>query len=295
MTAAVHTRRATDRRHEAADPTPGLALRLSWVLAGLTIAACVATLTVPDLLGGTPVMNGSAKGTALVALVVAVPLLTLSTWRAGAGSLRALTVATGTTAYLLYNGVMFVFATPFNQAFLVYVAMLGVALWTLIAQSLALWGRTGELATDVPWWVPAYIWSVVVLNGIAWLARVLPATLADDPTAWLAGTGVSTSPVIVQDLAFWLPGMAWLGWGAWRARPPAVALAAAGLMFWVLESLGVAVDQWWGHRADPSSAWASTGAVVLFAALALVGLLPTLRLLRAVPDRSGLPDREEGT
>lgn len=142
-----------------------------------------------------------------------MPLLTLSTCRARGGSLRALTVATGTTAYLLYNGVMFVFATPFNQAFLVYVAMLGVALWTLIAQSLALWGRTGELATDVPWWVPAYIWSVVVLNGIAWLARVLPATLADDPTAWLAGTGVSTSPVIVQDLAFWLPVMAWLGWG----------------------------------------------------------------------------------
>jgi hypothetical protein len=133
--------------------------------------------------------------------------------------------------------------------------------------------------------VPAYVWLVVVLNGAAWLARVLPATLDDDPADWLAGTGLTTSPVIAQDLAIWLPLMAWLGWGVWKARPPLVALASAGLVFWVVEFLGIAVDQWWGHQADPSSTWASSGAVPIFVSLALVGLLPTLRLLRAVPDQ----------
>jgi hypothetical protein len=113
--------------------------------------------------------------------------------------------------------------------------------------------------------------------------------LDDDPTDWLAGTGLTTNPIIAQDLAFWLPAMAWLGWGVWKARPPMVALAAAGLVFWVLESVGIAVDQWWGHQADPSSTWASAGAVPMFVVLALVGLLPTLRLLRAVPDRDRFP------
>ena len=91
--------------------------------------------------------------------------------------------------------------------------------------------------------------------------------------------------MIAQDLAFWLPVMAWLGWGVWKARPPAVALwlrRAWCSGSW--SSLGVAVDQWWGHQADPSSTWASAGAVPMFVALALVGLLPTLRLLRSVPD-----------
>jgi hypothetical protein len=89
--------------------------------------------------------------------------------------------------------------------------------------------------------------------------------------------------VIVQDLAVWLPVMAWLAWGVSRARPPAVSLAAAGLVFWVVEFLGVAVDQWWGHVADPDSHWASFGAVLMFAALAVAALLPATRLLRAVP------------
>ena len=255
------------------------------MLAAVTAVACLANLLVPDLLSGTAVMNGSAKGTSLVALVVAVPLLAVSSWRAHIGSTHALVLATGATAYLLYNSVLFLFATPFNQAFLLYVAMLGLAAWSLAGLSLALWSRVDELATDVPWWVPAYVWLVVALNATAWLARVVPATLDEDPTAWLAGTGLTTNPVIAQDLALWLPVMAWLGWGVWKARPPLVALAAAGLVFWVVEFLGVAVDQWWGHQADPSSTWASSGAVPMFVALALVGLLPTIRLLHAVPDR----------
>ena len=67
-------------------------------------------------------------------------------------------------------------------------------------------------------------------------------------------------------------------------REHLVALAAAGLLFWVVESLGIAVDQWWGHHADPSSTWASSGVVPIFVVLALVGLMPTIRLFHSVPD-----------
>lgn len=268
-----------------------LPLRLANVLAAVTAVACLANLLVPDLLSGTAVMNGSARGTSLVALVVAVPLLAVCSWRAHLGSTHALVLTTGATAYLLYNSVLFLFATPFNQAFLLYVAMLGLAAWSLVGLSLALWSRVDELATDVPRWVAGYVWLVVALNAIAWLARVIPATLDEDPTAWLADTGLTTNPVITQDLALWLPLMAWLGWGVWTSRPSPVALAAAGLVFWVVESLGIAADQWWGHQADPSSAWASWEAVPMFLSLALVALLPTLRLFQAIPD--GLDDHAD--
>ena len=288
-------------RLQSVPPAPGqtaqagrvqiLPLRLANVLAAVTAVACLANLLVPDLLSGTAVMNGSARGTSLVALVVAVPLLAVCSWRAHLGSTHALVITTGATAYLLYNSVLFLFATPFNQAFLLYVAMLGLAAWSLVGLSLALWSRVDELATDVPRWVAGYVWLVVALNAIAWLARVIPATLDEDPTAWLADTGLTTNPVITQDLALWLPLMAWLGWGVWTSRPSPVALAAAGLVFWVVESLGIAADQWWGHQADPSSAWASWEAVPMFLSLALVALLPTLRLFQAIPD--GLDDHAD--
>jgi len=282
---ALRTAPAAAVQTSTSGPVQLLPLRLDRVLATVTAVTCLANLLVPGLLSGTAVMNGSAKGTSLVALVVVVPLLLISSWRAKFGSTHALVLATGATAYLLYNSVLFLFATPFNQAFLLYVAMLGLAAWSLVGLSLALWSRVDELATDVPWWVPVYLWLVVALNVTAWLARVVPAMLDEDPTAWLAGTGLTTNPVIAQDLALWLPLMAWLGWGVWKARPPLVALAAAGLVFWVVEFLGVAVDQWWGHQADPSSTWASSRAVPMFVALALVTLLPTIRLLHALPDR----------
>ena len=286
MNAALRSVPPVAGRTSTSGRAPLLPLRLASVLASVSAVACLANILVPDLLSGTAVMNGSAKGTSLVSLVVAVPLLAVFSWRAHLGSTHALVLSTGATAYLLYNSVLFLFATPFNQAFLLYVAMLGLAAWSLVGLSLALWTRVDELATDVPRWVAGYVWLVVALNAIAWLARVVPATLDEDPTAWLAGTGLTTNPVIAQDLALWLPLMAWLGWGVWRSRPWMVALAAAGLVFWVVEFLGIAVDQWWGHQADPSSAWASSGAVPVFVALTIVGLAPTIRLFHAVPDRS---------
>jgi hypothetical protein len=46
------------------------------------------------------------------------------------------------------------------------------------------------------------------------------------------------------------------------------------LTTYVLESVGVAVDQAFGHAADPASPVASAAVVPVFAALAVVGLIP---------------------
>jgi hypothetical protein len=230
-------------------------------------------------------MNGSAKGPALVALLVAVPLLLGAEWSARGGSTRGLVVRTGSAAYLLYNAVLFTLATPFNKAFLLYVAMLGLAAWTTIASSLEVTARVDRLLGEVPRWTAIFIWTAVSLNSLAWLARVVPPAFDDDPTAWLHGTGLTTNPVIAQDLALWLPVLAWLGWGVWTARPSLVALAAAGLVFWTVEGLGVAVDQWWGHHLAPTSPWASSTGALMFLVVALVTLFPTVRLLRLIPSR----------
>jgi hypothetical protein len=50
----------------------------------------------------------------------------------------------------------------------------------------------------------------------------------------------------------------------------------------VLEAVGVAVDQWFGYRADPGTSYASLGGVWLFAGVAAVGLVPASMFLRRV-------------
>jgi hypothetical protein len=59
-------------------------------------------------------------------------------------------------------------------------------------------------------------------------------------------------------------------------------------VFWLIEDVGVAVDQWMGHRADPASDVASAGAVPMFLVLALV----TAVALRAGMRSQATPERD---
>ena len=262
------------------------------LLSGLALASVLSsllTLLVPDLLRGPPVMNGSAKGTALVILVVAVPALAMGGVSALRGSVRGLVLAVGAAAYLAYNAVLLVLATPVNRAFLVYEAMLSLGLWAVVVLCVRTWRAMAGVRVVALRGVAAYLAVVVLLNTVAWLARIGPPTLGGTPQDVVAGTGLTTSPVYVQDLAFWLPAFAWLALGVWRGHAPRTALAAAALWYWLFEAVGVAVDQWWGHRADPTSGVASGAAVPLFLVVAAVTIGPLLRVLQELRRTSWTP------
>ncbi|HET9840733.1 MAG TPA: hypothetical protein VFQ01_01910, partial [Nocardioides sp.] len=119
MEAATKTRRLR----------PPRALLLLSALAVASVLSSLLTLLVPDLLRGPPVMNGSARGTALVVLLVAVPALLFGARDAVRGRLRGLVLTVGASAYLAYNGAMLVLGTPVNRAFLAYEAMLSLGIW----------------------------------------------------------------------------------------------------------------------------------------------------------------------
>jgi hypothetical protein len=287
MSVAIRRRRAavSSSPNTAVVPIAGTATILSATLALVTVIATALTIFVPGVLRGTAVMNGSARGTALVMLAVAVPTLVVSMTLTFRGSVRAPIVWLGAVGYLLYNGELLVFATPFNQLFLLYVATTSLALWSVVAVIHSIGPRS--FATCVSQRLPAralavYIWVIVAGNFAIWMKAIIPDVLNTGPAAMLKGTGLTTNPIYVQDLVFWLPVMA-IG-AAWLFRRNAwgFLVAGAGLVFWFIEAVGVATDQWMGHAADPGSAVAATAGTYLFGALAVIGTVPLFLFLRNV-------------
>ena len=178
---------------------------------------------------------------------VAVPTLLIGLAGSRRGSVRAAAICLGSAAYLTYNAVMFCFATPLNQLFLVYVSMLSTGIFVLANVVPVLARSTAVGAQRHVRWVGWWMLLVVGLNGALWLKQAVSAVLSARPIDSIAGTGLTTNPVWVQDLAVWLPVMAWLGLGAvgsLRRRP---TLMVAGLFF-----------GWWKRSASLSTSGGGT-------------------------------------
>jgi len=257
---------------------------LSCALVLATLASAVPSLFVPDLLGGAEVIKGNLRGTALVMLVVALPLLVTAMTRTARNSVRWLVVWMGVVAYLTYQGVMMLFATPYNSLFLAYVALLGFGLWSIVALLADAQLPGFEARTDrrMPVRsVAAMVLALAGLNALAWLVRIVPTIGTEDPASVFDGSGLLTSPGWVQDLAFWIPAACVSAVWTWRRRPRGILLAGAVLVLFAIESLSVASDQWWGVRADDTQPdWASLTMVPVFLALAVLTAVPLAVYLR---------------
>ena len=256
-------------------PAGGIAYWLSGALAVAAALSALLTYLVSDVLRGPAVMNGSARGTALVVLLVGVPVLACSLVLAWRGSAIAVVTWLAAVGFLLYNALMFVFATPVNRLFLLYLAMLSLAAWSA---GTLLWHTDAQaLGRLIPARAPVrlaagYLWAVVILNGGAWLVRILPTLASSGEPAYLRGTGMTTNIVFVQDLALWVPLMAVAAAWLWQRKPRGYLLGGASIVMGVIESISIAADQWYGHAADPASTVVSAVLTPIFAALAVLSL-----------------------
>lgn len=296
---AVKAQETISGRTRRVFPDRGIAYWLSGALAVVAAASALLTYLTEDVLRGPAVMNGSARGTALVVALIGVPVLACSVILARHGSVIAVVTWLGTVGFLIYNSLMFVFATPVNQLFLLYLAMLSLAAWSA---GTLLWRLDlRALARLIPPRAPVhliagYLWVVVAVNGGAWLARILPALTSGGQPGYLQGTGMTTNIVFVQDLALWLPlnavAAAWL----WARTPRGYLIGGASVVMGVIESISIAVDQWYGHAADPGSAVVSAALVPVFAGVALISLAAAWLLLRdLVSGRPGMRARRPGS
>jgi hypothetical protein len=262
--------------HRAQETTviPRHVTRLAYLVALANGAAAALTLLIPDVLTGPALSNGNARGTTLVMLVIAIPLLVVAATLAQRDAPRAALVLLGALAYLAYNDVLLLFLTPFNRLFLLYTSAFAATIFTSIETVRTLdFPRVAAAFVAIPSRaIAGYAWVVVVLNTLGWLATIVPAMTAERPGSFLDGVGVATNAVFAEDLSFWLPGAAIAAALLWRRRPAGFVLIGAWLVYGLIESISVATDQWFGMQADPSVD--ATPAIVLFVVLAVIGLVP---------------------
>jgi len=256
--------------------TPRTATILSAVLVAASALACVTALAMPDLVHGPAVMIGSMRGTALVMLVLGIPILIVAMAAAAEGELLGLVGWIAGLVFLTYQAWMFLFAVPFNGFFLVYVVGLAAGFWAIVALLAALGAErvAGPPAASMPvrllgGWM---IGSSIAFYAL-WLARAVPALFASEAPAFLEGTGMVTATNYVLDMAFFLPFTIVAAVALWRRTAWGVVIGGAMLVVLVLESLAIAVDQWAGSAADPTSTVASAALLPLFLVVAMIGVV----------------------
>jgi hypothetical protein len=262
--------------------------RIPYLMSGALVVVAGAAAGISffsSLVTGAPVTVGCMRGTALIVFGVCLPVLAASMTLTARGSARGLVIWLGALAYLLYQAVMFCFAISVNDLFLLYVAYLGLAVWSivLLLRATDLAAFRARLSPRLPVrLIAGFALTVAVLNGYAWLAQIVPAVVGNEPNTLVKDTGPLTNPVFVQDLAIWLPLLITAAVATWRRQSWGMVITGAMLAMFVLESIGIATDQWFGSQAAPASSSASPAMVPVFVAVAVVSALPLLSYCRNI-------------
>jgi hypothetical protein len=183
------------------------------VFASLAIAALVTLTSLLGLLTSWPYQQETQNWTLQargqdIGNLIAVVVLIVSTIRMRDGSFRATQLWIGTLFYLLYAYVIYAFAVHFGRLFLVYVAILSLVVYTLIAALRSSARPSGYPlgATHVfAAWVPI---GTGALFTLLWLSELVPASMSGQLSPSTAAAGLIVNPVHVIDLSYSTSGRA---------------------------------------------------------------------------------------
>lgn len=250
----------------------------------LAVAAAVGLLVPGTYRGNTAFAAAAFRGTDLVSLAVALPLLVGSLWLASRGSRRALLVWLGALGYVAYT-YLYAFAIAWNRLFLVYVALLSLSLFTLARALLAL--DASELAGRFGGRAPvrgvgAFLWLVGGMLGLVELVQVVPALLGGQVPEVVLKTGHPTGVIYVLDLGLVVPLLLLAGRWVRAGRPVGYVAAAILLVKGVSVGLGLLASNLVGYLDDGRT---DGPLLALWALIAVGSLLVLLRFLRSMDDQ----------
>lgn len=241
-----------DTAAEAGLPLP---VAFPLVLAALVVVAAGYGLLVDDAYRSVPALVRETWRAQDAVTLAAVPVLLWAGWRARSGSFRAHVVWVGVLFWLTYAYAHLALGTPYNDVFLVYVAVLGLAGFGTL---------DGLLRVDVAKVSPAFVraprqvvaWFLLVAGlGIAvlWLSEIVAALPDELPTN--IHLAELPNPTWVLDLAWLIPVSVAAALLLWRRHPAAPLLAGVVLVMLLILSLAMLLTTPFaiaaGLQADP--------------------------------------------
>ncbi|NHN42982.1 hypothetical protein G9C85_15280 [Halorubellus sp. JP-L1] len=248
----------------------------------LAVLATGVGLFVPGFYRDAEVLLPQLYGQDLLTLVVAVPALAGAVYSARRGSLRGYVVWLGITGYLLYTYASYAFLTAFNELYLVYVALFGLTLFTLVGGVARIEPTDLKAALDDhP--VRGYVAFQVLVAGLLallWLAEVGPASLAGTRPPSIAETTLPVPVIQSLDLGVVVPSFVLSAAFLWKQR--AWGYVFTGVLLVKGTTLGLAVLAMIVFMLQNGQP-VPLPQIVLFALLSLTGLALVTRFVRAIP------------
>jgi hypothetical protein len=243
---AVLTGHGNKRRLVAADLNGTvrhpMAETLAWAVAVLSAITAIAGLFWSTLYRDAPFWIQQARGIDLATLLLAVPILVVSLLLLHRGWAPAMSVVIGVLLYDIYNYTIYSTSVAMNRLSFVYIAILGLCVWSLILLALPV-ATTSitvlRIDSSVARVVGGFLLAVVMLFGLLWLSQIAGTTFTGVSPPDLKRAGIPANPVYALDLAIFLPLALIAAIGVFRGVAPAANFAMPMLLWIFLTSAGV--------------------------------------------------------
>ncbi len=255
---------------------------LSCVIAALMALQSAGGLFIRGLYRESATLAAGWIGNDLVTLLIAVPLLLVSSVFALKGFLRARLVYLGLLYYALYNNMYYLFGTPYNSFFLVYEALFVLSAVALILGlskiSIARIGEAFKPGTPRKL-ISGFMIIPALILSVLWIGETGLSTVSGSVPGMVTAMGCMTHLPAVFDLSMivtpLLFGAVWL----WKSRPwgyvtAAIVLVQGGLYTIVLVAAAPFVAAAGVSGAwDQVPIWGALGAgCILFGGLLLANM-----------------------
>jgi hypothetical protein len=210
-------------------------------LAGVAAALAAIAGFIPGVYRDPRIVIAQSRGFDIGDLI-AVLILGLGLAWSARGSVRGRLVATGALGYLIYSFVTYAFLIVLNAATVLYIAVLGFGVWSLITGFAAVDDEESDqlVAGHLYQRLTAGFMIVIAsLFALTWLREIGGSVVSGQLPASLAAAGWPMNPVYVLDLGFVVPLVVLGGLRLLRGKPGGARLAVPFLVFLSLLSISV--------------------------------------------------------
>lgn len=218
-------------------------LWFSMVAAVLAMAGNLTGLLIPSVYADlTPAFLPQAFAQDIANLVLVSPAMLVLAFLSLRSSLRSYLLWLGVVSFTVYNYVIYTFSIPFGALFLLWVAVLGLSIYTLIGGISTANHAMIESSFKKSMRVKVMAWVLIVVGtffSFVWLSEDIPALLAGTAPASVTDMGVPTNPVHILDLAFFLPAVITTGIMLLRGDPLGYTVAPGLMVFLILTGVPI--------------------------------------------------------